>query len=552
MSRTILLVALVAATVGAAWLRLADLDNRPMHTDEAVHAIKFGDLLENGRYRYNPYEYHGPGLNYLTLPITGLCGAEKLVDVTEVHLRLLPAIFGIGLVAAVWLLLRDLGPKATICAAALTAISPAMVFYSRYYIQEMLLVWFTFVAAAAMWRAARSPDGPRREVRRGGWLALAGACLGMMHAAKETFVIAVFAATVAAATVWIWNRRRRPAPQRTGRPILMAAAIVLVVAVGVSALFHSSFFSNPRGVVDSVVTYKHMICRVPGQGAGGYHAYPWHEYLRRLLWWHEAGGVVWSEVAIVALALFGAAAAVLGKWLGPTCRTVARFLAVYTLVLTAFYAAIPYKTPWCMLGFLHGMILLAGIGTAAALRAAPCIYSKAMVAAVVVAAAGHLGYQAWRGSFPACEEATNPYVYAHTTGDARLLARQIRAIAAAGAEGMATPVQVIASDGDVWPLPWLLRDMPRAGYPLTVPSAAEAIAPIVVIQPHLEDALIHRIYNVPPAGQQHAYVSIPRPPDDEDYYWIPMLRPHVPLAAFVRLDLWQTYMDVKGQPPTGR
>ena len=36
--------------------------------------------------------------------------------------------------------------------------------------------------------------------------------------------------------------------------------------------------------------------------------------------------------------------------------------------LTLAYSAISYKTPWCMLGFLHGMILLAGIGAVALIR----------------------------------------------------------------------------------------------------------------------------------------------------------------------------------------
>jgi predicted membrane-bound mannosyltransferase len=39
---------------------------RPMHTDEAVDAIKFGALLEKGSYIYDPAEYHGPTLNYFT------------------------------------------------------------------------------------------------------------------------------------------------------------------------------------------------------------------------------------------------------------------------------------------------------------------------------------------------------------------------------------------------------------------------------------------------------------------------------------------------------
>ncbi|HEX2974040.1 MAG TPA: hypothetical protein VHP11_17035, partial [Tepidisphaeraceae bacterium] len=44
------------------------------------------------------------------------------------------------------------------------------------------------------------------------------------------------------------------------------------------------------------------------------------------------------------------------------------FLASYTVLLTAAYSAVPYKTPWCLLGFLHGMILLAAVGAVALIR----------------------------------------------------------------------------------------------------------------------------------------------------------------------------------------
>jgi predicted membrane-bound mannosyltransferase len=41
-------VLILAATVFGALLRLTFLEQRPMHGDEAVHAVKFGELLEEG------------------------------------------------------------------------------------------------------------------------------------------------------------------------------------------------------------------------------------------------------------------------------------------------------------------------------------------------------------------------------------------------------------------------------------------------------------------------------------------------------------------------
>jgi predicted membrane-bound mannosyltransferase len=55
------------AVLAGVLLRLPWLDLRPLHVDEAVHAVKFGELLERHTYRYDPVEYHGPTLNYFTL-----------------------------------------------------------------------------------------------------------------------------------------------------------------------------------------------------------------------------------------------------------------------------------------------------------------------------------------------------------------------------------------------------------------------------------------------------------------------------------------------------
>ncbi|HYW79809.1 MAG TPA: hypothetical protein VE890_09550, partial [Thermoguttaceae bacterium] len=261
------LTVLMAVVAVGAVFRLVDLPNRPMHCDEAVHAIKFGKLLEDDDYVYDPMEYHGPSLNYLTLPVAWLTGKEKLTEVTETDLRLLPALFGIGLIGMAWLLRNELGSGAILWAAVFTAVSPAMVFYSRYYIQEMLLVTFTFGAIIATARGGRRlfgvPRGRSRlvavkdDARWGGHLFCTepeksrfvsfvrlmmlsiclGVCLGMMHASKETCVIAMFCLAVAG---MVYLQQIRPAHgvwKRCLTPFLVAA----IVAGGVSMLLFSSF-----------------------------------------------------------------------------------------------------------------------------------------------------------------------------------------------------------------------------------------------------------------------------------------------------------------------
>ncbi|GAH58736.1 unnamed protein product, partial [marine sediment metagenome] len=90
------------------------------------------------------------------------------------------------------------------------------------------------------------------------------------------------------------------------------------------------------------------------------------------------------EAVIVLLSVVGFIAAITKKGISFANADLLRFIAFYTLAMTAIYSAIPYKTPWCMLGFLHGMILLAGVGAvvlvkASAKRPAAIDYSSAAV-----------------------------------------------------------------------------------------------------------------------------------------------------------------------------
>ncbi len=545
--RALPLLLMTAALAGGSLLRLADLGNRPMHADEAVQALKFGALLESGHYAYDPREHHGPALNYLTLPIACLAGARKVTQVSEAQLRLLPALLGLVLVALPWLLRGGLGRAGAACAAALTAASPAMAFYSRYYISETMLVCFTFGAIVGAWRYAAAPraepagpsdrPGPSRRLTRAGWVVLAGVCAGLAYATKETSAIAVFVALLAAGLTALWAG---PAARQALRPRLrefgLAAGLLLVVAAVVAVLLFSSFFGNPRGPIDSVAAYAHYLGRASGRLDAARHVHPWHYYLGILLWSHSPGGAVWTEGAVLLLAAVGFVAGARGKGLGKANVHLVRFLGVYTLALVLIYSALPYKTPWCMLGFLHGMILLAGVGAAALVRAAPGRVGKVALAGLLLAALAHLSWQAWRASFVACEDPANPYAYAQTTGDVLLLTRRVADVADAHPAGRAMPIQVMCPGDDYWPLPWYLRGFSRTGWYDRVPDGP--LAPLLILKPEAEPALAARLFAGAPTGERALYVNLlaDRPGGEAE------LRPNVPLRAFVRADLWEAYV----------
>ncbi|MHC4326358.1 MAG: flippase activity-associated protein Agl23 [Planctomycetota bacterium] len=447
-------VLILAATIVAIALRLPRLQQRPMHGDEAVHAVKFEELLERGVYEYDPEEYHGPTLNYLTLIPAGLTGAESLVQVNEFTLRIVPVFFGVCLVLLLVLVIDGLGTAAAVYAGVLTAISAAMVFYSRYYIQEMLLVCFTFGAIASGYRYTQSKNIA--------WALLTGAFLGLTHATKETCIIVFGAMFLAVLLTLVTGRPKSPLANvvKAVKPPHLIAG--LLAGVIVSALFFSSFLSNPGGIFDSIRTYVTYFNRA---GGSNLHDQPWHYYLKMLVYSRYGGGPIWTEGLIVFLAAIGFIAAMLRKGPASVNIQLLRFIAFYTLIMTAVYSAIPYKTPWCVLGFLHGMILLAGVGAVVLVRLVPNVLPRLIILCLLLDASVHLTWQAYRCSYRYFADSRNPYVYAHPTTEVYTVVRQVEKMARA-LEKMALEnpdkvkmhIQVICPGKDYWPLPWYFRD----------------------------------------------------------------------------------------------
>jgi uncharacterized protein (TIGR03663 family) len=479
LSRTCILLLLLSAALGLI-LRCPCLDVRPMHNDEGVNALKFGALWEHHSYKYDPDEHHGPALPYATLVFAWLTRAPDIDHFSETRLRMLTVLFGIGLICLLPLVADALDRKAAIWAALFTALSPAMVFYSRYYIHEMLLVFFTVLALAASWRYWRS--------RKPGWAVLAGAALGLVCATKETFILTFTAALLALFLNHVWNRAldASVAPVKT----VPIKPLHLVVAAGtwflVVALFFSSFFSNPAGLLDFVRTFQPWVSRAGGTSI---HLHPWHFYLHRLLFFHVAKGPVWTEALLLVLAVIGGVAGFRRVNLGDGSASFIRFIAIYTFLLTAFYSLIAYKTPWCLLSFWHGTILLAGVGSAVLLRSIPRLVPRISLAALLLLGAAHLGWQAWMESDTAewAADRRNPYVYAQTSPDLLNLVTDVEWLARVSPEHQDLLIQVIAPDNDYGPLPWYLRSFKRVGWWSAIPSGLSAqifiVSPAFHFQP---------------------------------------------------------------------
>jgi len=345
--------------------------------------------------------------------------------------------------------------------------------------------------------------------------------LGLMYATKETFVINLGAIGTAAILTFAFGRwRGEPVSDLRTGPKFKHILAALAVATVVSTVLFTSFFANPSGLLDSVLAYLPWLSRVGGESP---HIHPWHFYFERLAFFHRGSSPIWSEGLILILAAIGTVAALTGKGLGLPSVSLARFLAFYTVILTAIYAVIPYKTPWCLLNFLYGMILLAGIGTVALIQRAPRLWLRLSLGALLVAAATQLAWQAWALNFVYFADRRNPYVYAQTVPDVLRLVGKVEALAKIAPPGHAMVVKVMSPDSDYWPLPWYLRKFKHVGWWDKIP--ADPYAPVMIVSSHLNAAFDEK----------------------SDRRWLMVglfeMRPGAFLELYVESGLWRKYVE---------
>jgi uncharacterized protein (TIGR03663 family) len=474
---------LALLTLAAFWLRGRDLAARPMHADEANQAVKAGELLESGRYAYDPRDHHGPVLYYAVLPVAWCRGERTLASLDELTVRMVPALAGTAAVLLMGLLAAPLGRWPSLAAAAFLAASPPAVYYSRYFVQETLLSAFAlaaFVCAQRWWSTGRTR-----------WAVAAGVCAGLMQAAKASAPLLLLAAL--AALIAARPRGDSPANRRPVRDGLACAAAALAVA----ALFYSSFGAHIAGLRDALGTYGEVAARLRRGDTG--HEKPWWYFLR-LFAWQRSGGLVFEQAGFAALALAGLGVALAGG------TPLLRWAAAYSGLVLLALSATAYKTPWHAIHLVPGFAILAAGALAALSRKMP----GRVIAAAALGVLGLMVFQADRVARAYASDARNPYAYVHSSPDVL----RFRALAdAAIGRSPGKPVLVISEE--YWPLPWYLRGLDHVGYWTRPPEDCDGA--LVIASAGLADEVgsrLHGSYGRSFLGLRPGFVCVvftPRP-----------------------------------------
>ncbi len=223
-------------------LRLLNLGHRAMSHDESLHAL-YSWYLSNGlNYRHDPM-MHGPLLFHLN----GL--VYTLLPVNDFTARLLPALWGSGCVALLFLYRRWLGRVGAFLAAALLCLEPAHLFYSRYLRNDITVSFFTLLLVWAILRY--------RESRKPAHLIWLAAALAFHFVTKETCYIHGAVLGSACMLFAAWETRSREwkvwCSHLLQHPFVHCALLMLCLALPFAgALLHPLLGWDPLANQDSL------------------------------------------------------------------------------------------------------------------------------------------------------------------------------------------------------------------------------------------------------------------------------------------------------------
>lgn len=430
-------------------LRLGALGARPPHHDEAIHCDFAYNLMTQGTYEYDP-TYHGPLIYYVMAPLFAILGLSTAVG------RLYPALAGVALVALPLALRRRLGSGAAWWSGLLLAISPLLLYYSRFAREDVPVIFFTALAFVLFLR-----------VRRKGWRAIPwiGVAAAGHAVMKETIYVTLplvgFSAYVVALREGVWVSIRKAFAWIDRYRVAVGTAILWFFVITVT-LF-TVFFMHPKDWAFPVkaITYwykQHEIQRVGG---------PWFYYLPRL--------ALYEFLPIVAALAW----AVRRRW---RLKRLEVFCLAWGFTSIAMYAYLGEKTPWLLVHQVLPFIPLAGAQLSRTFSPRGRWWSRSLAIAGLLAT----GWSALASSFlyPAITT-SNPHaeliVYVQTTPEEKALANEGRALAATHPEGV-----VAAVDGEgSWPLSWQWKRVPVWW---AAPTAGMH-PPIVVCDPDKEAAV---------------------------------------------------------------
>jgi uncharacterized protein (TIGR03663 family) len=508
----------IVVTAVATVLRFFWIALKPLHHDEGVngHFLTplFREGLREGVYKYDPTNYHGPTLYFISLAFT------KIFGLNTAAVRWSVAIFGVGIVLLVFCLRRYIGTVGAITAGAFLALSPGLVFISRYFIHEISFVFFTLgIVIGVLYFMEKPAVGPIANAIMaflllicfipmplflpsllgefegatgtaimaffflleaaivfgviyllGKWrdgkpiyLLLAVACVALLFATKETAFISLGTMLIAIFCVWIY---RKLFVDETQLGETWQEPIELTVGN-----FLRHFGKNADAfllltICAAVFTYVSVLF------FSSFFTYPEGigKAFEAYAVWTKTGTKDHAENGFFAyfkwLGLLEAPIAILAAVGSLVAFAKARhrfamFTALWAFGLLAAYTLIPYKTPWLAISFVMPMCVIAGYGINELVGSAQA-WQRITGMTLAFVAVMTLTVQTVELNFFQYDNEKRSYVYAHTSRDFEKLTNKIYEIA--DTSGKKKELEIAIVSPEYWPMPWYLNDYSKAAF----------------------------------------------------------------------------------------
>jgi uncharacterized protein (TIGR03663 family) len=508
----------------AAFLRFFQLGLKPFHHDEGVNGFFLTSLFRDGTYKYDPANYHGPTLYYISLFFS------KLFGLNTISVRASMAIFGVAMVVLAYYLRPWIGKLGALAAGAFLALSPGMVFISRYFIHEIFFVFLALALVVSVLYFIRNekagpvaiglisllllvcflPSGLTVADAVGGgspaavwalrlvilaieaaliffvmrmllawrggrpiYLMLASASAALMFATKETAFITLGTILIAIPCILIWQKLygartfedeiSTADDQITWRNFRLAAGEGNDLMLLIVAVVFVFAYVNVL-FFSSFFTYGEGVQKAFEAYAiwtkTGTKDHTQSGFWGYLAWMFGSQPGPKLQTALEAVIVLLSAAGTLIAFFKGRHR-VAMFIGLWAVGLFLAYSLIPYKTPWLALSFLLPMALIAGYGINELVTSAN---AAARAGGVIVAAAAValLGYQSYNLNFVNYDNNDRMYVYAHTKRPFLEMMGRIDHYAAKSGKRRETGIDIISPD--YWPMVWYTNDYPKAVY----------------------------------------------------------------------------------------
>ncbi|MDQ1251469.1 MAG: hypothetical protein QG646_572 [Euryarchaeota archaeon] len=443
--------------LSALLIRMYELGERVFHHDESIHASFTLKLLDTGEYIYQP-SYHGPFLFHTTAIIFHYLG------INDATARLIPVFFGVATILLLFLLEKELGKKGVLWSAFLIAFSPSMVYYSRFFRNDLTIVFCTLATVAGGIRYLKNLNTRKRYP----YLLLVASSLAVAVASKENayLVILMFGAYGGLFLVYRFysewrkgNSSLMKALQLKGSavlPFLPELFLSIFVFFFIAMMFYTSYFryyTTPFEIVEKAFAHWMEMHRI--QRLGG----PFYYYIPILLLY---------EIPILFFGILGLIHFLRKKDKNFTFYIFLSYWAVASLLL---YSYLQEKVPWLVVHIVLPFAILAGafLGDFVSKPALKIDRSKVRIMMTGILALTLIVslFQCVSVNFYKSMDPNERMIHTQSSPEIRDLMTKIEGF---NKKTDTLTLCVLDPDDMYWPLPWYLRDYKLAAYLRKPPS----------------------------------------------------------------------------------